>query len=820
MTKQGLENREQLFINSASMMVLSIVLLLAACAEPAAEITPAPTPTPTPTVVPSIQLSPSAGRPGDLIFVTGEGWQPKDNLLIGLTTTSPNEGAPTSVSLAQAEGDGRFDAGFILPVREPWASARSMLVTVWSLETDDWAQATLLVPAEGPTRVPDPVATPMTAPSPIAVSTLTQTPVTHCVDAASFVADVTIPQDSRLSPGHSFTKVWRVQNTGTCPWTTEFALVWVDGDSLAASGSVPFTSTISPGSAADLSVDLVAPAEPGTYSGGWRLRDAEGELFGPDNGADSALRVRIIVDQPATATPSPTPTATATPAITAWRGEYFDNQDLAGTPDLVRDDAVVDFLWGESSVATGLPSDHFSARWTRTIDFQGGTYRFSVRSDDGVRVWLDGQRIIDQWHDTSSTTYTSDRVLTAGSYMLSVEYFDNTGDAEIQFWWERADHFPQWRGEYFSRMDLTGVPALVRNDEEIRFDWGLDGPSDGMPTDRFSGRWTRVMPFAEGIYDFRAVVDDGVRLYVDGVLVIDAWEDGSQRELTQGHNLAEGDHSLRVEYYENTGRASFTLSWALQGSYPDWKGEYWSNRELQGSPELARDDSQVRFDWGHDSPASGLPEDRFSARWTRTMPFEDASYRFHIVVDDGARLYIDDVLVIDVWADGSRREVTADRSLSEGNHALRIEYYDHTGEAYIDFWWDRLTTYPGWIGEYWPNRHLSGSPTMTRIDPAISFDWGFEAPGDDVPADDFSVRWTRPMSFDPGVYRFYTHIDDGVLLYVDGNLVLDQWDSKSGEEVYTVDLALSGSHQLKVEYLERSVLARIEFWWEKVGIWP
>ncbi|HEX9074685.1 MAG TPA: PA14 domain-containing protein, partial [Anaerolineae bacterium] len=89
------------------------------------------------------------------------------------------------------------------------------------------------------------------------------------------------------------------------------------------------------------------------------------------------------------------PPPTAPPVITAWRGEYFGNPGLAGTPALVRDDPSVIFDWGTGAPGPGLPSESFSARWTRSLWFGEGLYRLYVRADDGVRLWVDGQLIVD-----------------------------------------------------------------------------------------------------------------------------------------------------------------------------------------------------------------------------------------------------------------------------------------------------------------------------------------------------------------------------------------------------------------------------------------
>jgi hypothetical protein len=133
----------------------------------------------------------------------------------------------------------------------------------------------------------------------IATSTLyfSPAPVKHC-DAAAFVKDVTIPDDSVLSPGSAFTKTWRLQNTGTCTWTSSYALVFISGDSMNAPAFVNLPGNVNPGDTVDLSVKLVAPPKKGQYRGNWKLRNASGILFGIGTQADTPFWVDITVIGP------------------------------------------------------------------------------------------------------------------------------------------------------------------------------------------------------------------------------------------------------------------------------------------------------------------------------------------------------------------------------------------------------------------------------------------------------------------------------------------------------------------------------------------
>ena len=90
-----------------------------------------------------------------------------------------------------------------------------------------------------------------------------------------------------------------------------------------------------------------------------------------------------------------------------WKGEYWSNRHLDGNPTVVRNDRKIDFNWGTGSPDSRIPSNDFSARWTRKIDFDKGTYRFYAKSDDGVRVYVDDDRIINEWYDnTGDETFT------------------------------------------------------------------------------------------------------------------------------------------------------------------------------------------------------------------------------------------------------------------------------------------------------------------------------------------------------------------------------------------------------------------------------
>lgn len=126
-----------------------------------------------------------------------------------------------------------------------------------------------------------------------------------------------------------------------------------------------------------------------------------------------------------------------------WRGEYYANDALAGYPLVVRDDPTISFDWGEGAPAPLLPADRFSARWTRVITLNGGSYRFDATADDGVRVWVDQTLLIDAWDGPASRPQQQQTVLGGGTHALVVEYREIKGSARVNVSWQALNEPPR-----------------------------------------------------------------------------------------------------------------------------------------------------------------------------------------------------------------------------------------------------------------------------------------------------------------------------------------------------------------------------------------
>jgi hypothetical protein len=402
-------------------------------------------------------------------------------------------------------------------------------------------------------------------------------------------------------------------------------------------------------------------------------------------------------------TSAPTPPAT-------WFGQYYDNIFLQGRPVMLRDDAAIDFDWGDGSPAPQLKGDLFSVRWTRSLSLNAtGTWRFTTRTDDGVRLWVDNLLVIDHWRAQPSIKYTADVPLQAGVHLVVLEYFEFTGTAVARLSYELWDTacpgcLPPiepgaWQGQYYDNKFLGGSPDVTRTDAAIDFDWGNGAPAPGISKDLFSIRWTRTVWLDRGTWRFTLTADDGARLWVDNALLLEEWHDQPPTTYIAETPLGAGYHIIRVEYYEMTGSALARLSYQSLdaacvncGSFSTggWRGEYYDNIYLQGGADVVRTDARLDFDWGSGSPDKRISKDMFSARWTQTPRFEAGTYRFHAMADDGVRVYVDSKAVIDEWANNPGTEFAGEIKLSAGNHAIKVEYYEYGYDAKVKVWWEKL----------------------------------------------------------------------------------------------------------------------------------
>ncbi len=217
-------------------------------------------------------------------------------------------------------GAATFLAGCSLPWRTQATPTADLTQVYGTLAVMVTPQPTTPANQSGGTASPTPPTPTTVQPSATKRPTLTTsntslTPLVPCDQAAAGVPiDVTIADDTVMEPGEAFTKIWRLENAGSCTWTLYYSAAFFYGDRMDAPSIVPFSQTVLPGSEVEIAVEMVSPLTPGTYQGNWKLSNADGILFGIGPNGDAPFWVRIIVSETLPGTPTLTPTQT--PVVT------------------------------------------------------------------------------------------------------------------------------------------------------------------------------------------------------------------------------------------------------------------------------------------------------------------------------------------------------------------------------------------------------------------------------------------------------------------------------------------------------------------------
>lgn len=252
--------------------------------------------------------------------------------------------------------------------------------------------------------------------------------------------------------------------------------------------------------------------------------------------------------------------------------------------------------------------------------------------------------------------------------------------------------------------------------------------------------------------------------------------------------------------------------------------QYYNNPELSGTPVTTLMQDDISQDWENSSAINELPSDNFSLRATKIIQTDQAIYRFAAAADDAIRVIIDGETIIDTWSQVKADPQIIDIALASGQHDLWIEYKDVSAEAFLIFEYQEVQTQnpqpassstpieqttvlnetKTFKAEYFPNHSLQGKPALVKDHKDISFDWQQDSPDQQIPSDNFSVRWTKNQYFDQGTYTFATTTDDGVKLYLDDKLIINQWHDNDSDSYHATHEITKGLHQIVMEYYDNS----------------
>lgn len=502
---------------------------------------------------------------------------------------------------------------------------------------------------------------------------------------ATFISDVSIPDDTILSPNQLFVKTWRLRNTGAATWDFSYKLGFTNGDLMEASSSIGIPRSVLPGQEKDFSVTMKAPSATGTYQSYWRMKDILGREFG------DPVWVKIRVGSTAIQSPPPPVNGNSIEIIsvsshTVQPGEQFNPsikfKVASGKFDIAKGDHL-----HATPEDNGNTFGAYPVQPVRTVVNSGQTYTFDSNNDSSFRMTAPTQPGIYRsvWQMRVGGVYIGPKVV-------------------IQITVQQAPPPPDtWSVDYWMNPALAGFVNWHNTDSNrfLFYDWGSGGPGGGIPSDSWSARFIRNVYFPGGNYRFHCQHDDGCRIYIDGQERVSGW--GGSGEHNWEGAVSPGSHEIRVEYFENTGGARMEAWWQGPGFLPldqacdlsQWCSEYWGNPGLTGDPAIRVNEGNGTLDrsWSSGGPGYGMPSDNFAARWRQNVPFECGHYRFNIHSDDGVRVWVGGQSVLDAW--GARgADFQREIDLPSGTSLVQVEYLEVGGDASVRVTWDKLSACP------------------------------------------------------------------------------------------------------------------------------
>jgi chitodextrinase len=451
----------------------------------------------------------------------------------------------------------------------------------------------------------------------------------------------------------------------------------------------------------------------------------------------------------ATTSSTPAVTTCPVPAVNAFTGCYYNNTDLLGNPSLVRTDNQIDFSWGNGSPSSAVTPLNFSVRWQGMFNFNAGDYTFSAMMSDGFRLYIDGVPIRFAWRDQTPNTYVNVLTLTQGNHLVTIEYYEDTGSARALLSWTSASSAP---GPAPVINSFTGTPATLTAGQSANLSWNVTGAT-GVTVNGTSVSSTGSMAVtpaqtttyvlsatnrtstitAQSVITVSAAADTqapttpalisavaksasevdlawtastdnvgvaGYQIIRNGVALNTVASNSlGYADTTVGANTtysyviqafdAAGNHSLSSNSMQATTLSAPALTTCPGPAVGAFTGCYYNNTDLLGNPSLVRADNQINFNWGDAAPGSGVTAGNFSVRWQGIFNFNAGDYTFSAMMSDGFRLYIDGVPLRSAWRDLSPSLFLVPQALTQGNHLITLEYYEHTGTGVASLSWQK-----------------------------------------------------------------------------------------------------------------------------------
>lgn len=596
----------------------------------------------------------------------------------------------------------------------------------------------------------------------------------------------------------------------------------------------------------------------------------------------------------------PTPVDDTQNAVTY---EYYEIGLTAGV--LPNFDALTPLKTGvqaDFSLAEKERNTNFAFRFRAEIDAPApGRYTFYLQSDDGSKLLIDGQEVVDnsvsaKFNDTKTGSIT----LSAGKHDIELQYSSAAGAYGL---------LASWEGPTFAKTPIESLDLGGPASEPYTGNNAIGPTVNGeINYQYYEGFWTSLPDFAtltpkaEGVvtgfdlspklrpnfygfkytgfidvprtatYTFYVTSNDGSRLSIDGVEVVNNDGVHTARERFGVMELTAGLHEIDVEYFQRAGASDLIVSWGSQfmarrpinsselssslsaivaddpDTGPSIRGQV-SYKYYEGNwffiPDFS-DETVIlegEVDGFNLSPA--LSNDYFGIEYNAflTIPW-DGNYTFYISSDDGSRLFINDTEVVSNNGVHANRERSGSIALTAGTHRLKVEYFERKGGQALDVKWSGplIAKQTIDLGALASDGSIPGNPgpsiagqvsykyyegvwtaipdfsneTVLKQGEIDAFDISPRLSNDNY-GFEFNANLTIPASDD---YTFYIASDDGSRLSINGDVVADNNGLHGYRQVSGTASLTTGTYQLKVEFFERSGRDRLDVLMSVAGAEP
>lgn len=518
-----------------------------------------------------------------------------------------------------------------------------------------------------------------------------------------------------------------------------------------------------------------------------------------------------------------------------WMAAYYNNTNLTGTGNVFGGKSSsskinrIFYNWGNGAPNNKTNSNNFSASYYKLL---GKTdYFVHTIADDGISVSLNGKSLFDRW-SSSSGAETKGLItgLQSSGSVLKVNYLEKSNKAFVS-----ADALPfgQWVGYYYANESLKGLPAnkqIIKGDQNgaFSFDIGYNAPISGVPKNNYTAKFVTAMKLTAGEYMINSIADDGIRVYVDDKLVLDRWGKGNSAKDVVKFTVSDFQnqdastknvHWIKVEYLEKGGKSKldFNLKPLDQSlTTTSWLNIFYPNKNASGNGKLLGATSTIQNNWGKNSPMAGIPANGFSASFLKKIA-GNQDYFVSTFADDGVRVKVDGNTVLNRWKNSSG---TYDKALitnlNANQHTIQTDYYDNNGNANV---FADVQSLGNWIAYYYNNKNVSGVPVTSNVinnsnSMTLTQNYGKNAPAAKVNKEEFSARYVTAKKLDAGEYVIRGLSDDGIRVYIDGQLVIDQWEKGTYREKATKvkisDTNSGNIHWLEVQYFDNKNTAKFQ----------